>query len=128
MSPIEIIAALFAAVTLIKLITISIKPGAWSRNIAKPIISNPISKWIYLGLGLWYGNYLLRFYSIVELFAIGALFAMFIGWEFMYFPKEMDTMMTSLMKKAKGNFWKKYPLMMAFWVVIALWVLKELFL
>jgi hypothetical protein len=125
-TPVEIIALIIIAISVIKIAIILVNPGAW-MNFAKKIYVKPdITSIVALILGgvvLWY--LLESGITIIEIFAVTAFVALLI---MVGLAKEIEP----LMKKyegmvKKGNLWKEYWLYTLIWAILLAWGIKELF-
>ncbi len=126
MQPLEIIALVLVIITFLKLLIISVKQRAWYK-FTKAIYSRPAAlRWISLILAVIVGYYVIQELSITQIWAVIAfvVLLMTIG------VAEYSTEMLELAEKIfrKKNVLKRARLAVAIWVVLGLWLLKELFL
>lgn len=125
MNQLEILALIVVVLGLIKFIVIALKPGAWASvpktMFAKPVLSAVVS--LILAAGVLY--VLLRFITIVHIFAV-MLFMMLLmfGTMSMYY-KELEPMVNKLLKSK--SFMKKAWLPIVIWLVLMLWALVVIF-
>ncbi len=128
MTPIEIIVLLFIAISVIKLVTLAIRPASWygKGNPLMTIFSGRVGATVAsLTLGGVILAYLLREISIVQIFA-----AMIFGWILILFT--MAPFVDRLFEWVGGlandpRFFLKNIPSIAVWVVLMAWVLKEIF-
>ncbi len=121
-SAIENIALIIIAISVIKLIVLTIDPKKW-MNFAKSIYANPVRlKLIGTILAAVILYYLINAgITIIEIFAVMAFFASLIMIGF-------SNMGSELVKKFKiKNMWKEYGYYTLLWVILLIWGIKELF-
>jgi len=126
MTPIEIMALVMAVVGLIKMTYITISPKSWMPVVRAVYGGNgQVLQWIGLALTIGTLYYLLQVLTIVELFAsmwfLVAIMLIGIG----AFSKDLLAFAEKLYKRK--DMLSKCWMSMAVWVVLCLWVLKELF-
>ena len=125
LTPLEIIALIFAVFALIKLVVVSVKKELWYRNVAKPIYtSKKVSAVVFSVLAIIIFYYLLQELSIAQIFATIAFSSLLIGLAFLSFADELTKLLDkAYRKKIRG--WQTVYLLV--WVVLLLWVLYEIF-
>ncbi|MFC1769180.1 hypothetical protein ACFLZX_05440 [Nanoarchaeota archaeon] len=125
MSPIEIIALLVAAIGIIKIIILLIKPKAW-KKVPDVVFNRPVLTMIVglilAGLVLYY---LLAELSIVQIFAVIAFVMLLVVASYSAYAKEMKSMMGKLLKDRKAL--KKAWLIVVVWLALSVWVIIEIF-
>lgn len=126
MTPLEIIALLFAVLSLTKLVVIIINKKAWANSVAMPIYSNPkrsISVFTMLAIIIFY--FIIQELSVVQIFAVIAFSSMLVGIGFM----QHADLMQSLIKKAYS---KKLSIgnvvYVLVWLALLVWVVRDIFL
>ena len=125
-TPIETLAFIIAALSLIKILVILVNPMSWFRGVVKPVYSNPF--WLqFIGLILAGVSlfYLLQELTIVQIFAVMFLFAALMLFGVAAYNKEILALADKIYKK-KGAI-KKSWLSILIWLVLIIWVLVELF-
>jgi hypothetical protein len=125
MTAIEVIALIIVAVSILKLIVLAVNPRAWFNTAGKIVSSGMFSRiglLVLLGIVLWY---LLQYLSIVEIYAASA-FTIIFFWLSMapYKQKIYDAVMGEM---STGNIWKRSGLIIVVWLVLTIWVAKEIF-
>jgi hypothetical protein len=123
-SPVQWIAFLITALTLIKLIVVIINKKTWV-DIVIPLYKNG-KNWslVFLILSLAVLYYLLQELSIVQIMAVIGFIALFGGFAAMQYSKELLDIAKKMTKqKFSGALWFYIIL----WLILALWALKELF-
>jgi len=124
MTPVEWMAAIIAIIVLIKLIVILIKPSAWME------VVDAVYKWpivtviVSLILAYYTLTLLLEEITIIQIFA-SMLFLMFLmTLSMVIYKKEIVTLGKKMLKK---DILKRAWLAIIVWLVLCVWVLKELF-
>jgi hypothetical protein len=126
LTPLAIIASIFAVVTLIKLATVIISKMVWYKRVASPVYRNPVvSSFIFSILAIILFYFLLKELSIVQIFAVIPLAGVLMGLGFLAFAKEMLPVLDKIYS-AKLNVW--HGLYIVFWFIVPLWVLYEIWL
>ena len=126
MTPIEIIALVFALVVAVKIIVILIKAETWMKFV-KFIYSNSvlaqIISLILAGVTLYY---LVRVegLSIVQIFAVFLFISVLMVLSFAVHSKDTIGFANTILKKKKVI--RKYWLALIIWIVLIIWFFKEL--
>ncbi|MBT3395029.1 hypothetical protein HOA59_00830 [archaeon] len=120
-TPIEIIAMIFLALGVIKMIYLVINPNAW-MDLAKKMYAKPKalqSMSLILAAIVFY--YLIQVFSIVEIFAVMTFMALLIVFG-------MANHVGKMLKIFKiKSMWKDFWLYLIIWIVLMVWAIKELF-
>ena len=126
MTPIEWMAAVIAIIVVIKLLVIVIKPSAWMK-VVKLVYSNPIVLMV-LGLIIAAGSiwYLLEEVTIVQIFAVMVFVSGLAMMTVAVYAKEVVAMASKMLKNKQ--FLSKAWLSIIIWLLLAVWVLKVLFM
>ena len=123
---VEIFALIFAALVIIKLAVVSVKPMAWWK-IVKPLYKNGtvlfLVELVLAGIVLFY--LMQSGLSITQIVAVILLGALLTGMSFAIYSKETSSWAGSLLKTK--NLMKKAWLVMIIWLALAVWVLLEIF-
>ena len=124
-TPIEIIAALFAILGLIKLVVILISRKSW-WPITKGVYGNPhVSGIVFLVLAAIVLFYLLQELTIVQIIATAVFVSLLMGVGFMSYSKETLALAKKVIDKGfSGWMW----LYIIIWLILLLWVFYEIFL
>jgi len=126
MNAVEIIALLFAVLVLVKLSIVYTKPDFWMQKVSSPLLQRAEKlKWIYLVAALVVGYFLLGHMSIVEITAAAFFTALLIGYGFLCFPSITQRLLDDMLQYK--TILKQAWLYSIIWVVLAVWVLIELF-
>ncbi len=125
MTPIEIIAVILVAVSILKLVILAIKPKIWLR-LVEAIYSKPKAMmWVSLILGAMVLYYLLQTMTIVQIVAVMAFMSLLMAVGFSAFPGYIvETAQKAFRRK---HLVRRAWLMTIVWVVICVWVLYEIF-
>jgi len=124
MTPVEIMALIIAVIGILKLIVLAIKPEALKGSTkiikAQPCVAIIVCL-VLAGLCL---KYLLVELTIVQIMAVTLFYSLLVGSMFASFSKEWAGMATKVLNK---NILKRAWLPIIVWLVLMIWVLKELF-
>ncbi|MDP6293317.1 MAG: hypothetical protein QF486_03490 [Candidatus Woesearchaeota archaeon] len=125
MTPLEIIATVFAVIILVKLVLIMINPSGWMKMV-KPLYvqqKNTIM-FVYAVLAIVLGYYIFQSMSIVQVSAVMFFTAALMGLAVAPHGKDILALADSIVKRRiQGLCWISF----AVWVLIALWTLKAIF-
>ena len=125
MRPVEIIALVFVAFALIKLIVILINPMSW-KPVVKGIYNKPIVTTVAgFVLGLIILRYLLEELTIVQIFASMTFMMALMMVQFAAFGGEIIEMSDRFFNDREML--KKIWLSLSIWIVLMIWVLYEIF-
>ena len=124
MTPIEIIAAIFAIVGLIKIIVILINKKNW-LPVTKAVYGNSgTSSIIFFILAIIVFYYLIQAFTIVEIVAVVAFISLIMGLAFLQTSKDVLSMANkALNKKFTGWMW----IIIIIWLILLVWTLYTLF-
>lgn len=124
MTAVETIAFILVAVGLIKLIVLVIKPDAWFGFARRLTGNTAMFKVVALILSAVILYYLLMELTIVQIFASMAFVTMLMWVALAPFKNEL---METVSRNHGQDVLKRNWLFTLIWVVLALWVLKEIF-
>ena len=125
-TPIEAIAFVLIAISLIKIIVIAIDPMIWYRNVVKVIFSNKrTTQVVSLTLAAIVLYYLLIELSIIDIFASIFFMALIMMFGFASFGAKFLGFAEDIYKEK--NVLNRYWFYTAIWIVLLLWGLQELF-
>ena len=126
LTPVEIIALLFVILLFVKLIVLMVNKWAWWA-FDKKIYGNPkVASIVFLVLSAIILYYLLQELNIVQIFAAVAFTSMLMAVSVTIYSKEMLSFGEKIMKQK--DLMSKSAFLWLIWIVLALWVLKEIFL
>ena len=128
MTPIEILAAIFAVLVLFKLILSIANPQARVK-IAESFLNknSAILTIIFLVLSAVIGYYVLSAVPIIEVAAVMMLLSALMGLYFIQYKKIMIQLLKEELK-SRQNFLRKNWLSIFIWAFLAIWVIYTLFL
>lgn len=125
-TPIEALAFIIAALSLIKILVILVNPMSWFKGVVKPIYSNSFRLQfigiILAGVSLFY---LLEEFTIVQIFAVMFFFASLMLLGVGAYTKDLLAFADKIYKR-KGAIRKAW-LSILIWFILIIWVLVELF-
>lgn len=125
MSIIEYMAAIIAIIILIKILVILISPKSWMAVVkffyGNPMITMVLSAILAIG-SFWY---LMQELTIVQIFAVLFLMSMLMFVSLSVYSKDMIPIARKLLQNRK--FMARAWLSIIIWLVLTIWVLKELF-
>ncbi|MBW2992757.1 hypothetical protein KY345_06080 [Candidatus Woesearchaeota archaeon] len=122
MTPVEIIALVFAVAILLKaLMFLLIKGKPYMKLIDKVFEKKALMPVLVLVLLVIVGYYLLLEMSIVQIYAAGLFGILVYGLALVLYPKALTKFMKAVLKN-KSKLW----LSVVIWVVLAVWVLLKL--
>ena len=124
-TPIELIALILITISLIKIVTIAIKPMAWFDGVVKPLFGNPkVTQVVSFLLAALVLYYLLIELTIVQVLAVTFFMALLMLGGMVSFAKPF---IDDAEKIYRGrHILRKYWLYTLIWVVLLLWGLKEI--
>lgn len=125
MTPIEIIALIFALGILVKLLCVLVKPKAW-LNLTKKLYTSPALLMIIELILAAIVFYYIKDVGIVQIAAIGAFVALLMGLSMAAYFKDVVGLAEKMLKDK--SIVKKAWLAIVVWLVFALWVLYVLFI
>ncbi|OHB09724.1 MAG: hypothetical protein A3H60_02435 [Candidatus Zambryskibacteria bacterium RIFCSPLOWO2_02_FULL_44_12b] len=125
MTAIENIALVLVVVSALKIFFLLVKPSAWFNTVGKLWMKPGIATVVSLILGAIVLRYLLVELTIVQIFAVFAFTAMFF-W-FSLAPYRKDFYDLAVRDISVGGIWKKNWPATLIWIILMIWVIKEIF-
>ena len=126
MTPIEILATIFAIFVLVKLLIIAINPKLWMK-VAEAILSNYIlTTAVYLILAVIVGYYIFASLNIVQVAAAMLLTSVLMGLGVVPYSKTMLKVAKEMLG-TRSDVFRKAWLAILIWLAIAVWVLYTVF-
>jgi hypothetical protein len=123
---IQWMAFIFAAIALIKILVVLIKPKAWMPVVeffySKPVVTMIVSL-VLAGFTFWY---ILKELTIVQIFATMVFTALLAMVTVSIYSKEVISVARKMLKDR--NFLYRAWVPIVIWVILIVWVLKELFM
>jgi hypothetical protein len=126
MTPIEILATIFAIMVLVKLLTVALNPKLWMKWV-EPVLSNyAYTTIVYVLLAVITGYIIFRSLSIVQVAAVMLFTTVLIGLTMVPYLKEFLTLGKEIAGTRSGMFRKAW-LAIVIWAGIAVWTLYAVF-
>jgi hypothetical protein len=125
MTAIEIIAAFFAILVLVKMAFVLTVPMKWMKFGRWALKKSYLTTLVYLGLLTWVGYYVLLDMSVVQVAAVATLVALLGGLGVIPYSNELLKIGEKILKKE--SLLKKNWLVILIWVYFAIWVLVSVF-
>ncbi len=122
----EVIALIFAVISLIKIIVILVNKIGWYNNVVKPVYTNSvISRMIIALLAVVVFYYLAQELSIIQIFSVVAFTGLLMALSFLSFSKEVLSFAENIYKKKSFNLgiW----IQIIIWLALISWLFYELF-
>lgn len=127
MNSLELITFIFILLCLVKIISISISPQSWNRNIVKKLFKNyHLTAFISFVLALVVLYYLLKDLTIIEILASASFVFLLIAFGISAYHEEILKLSDKIYKDK--TFLKKSLIYIIFWLILLLWGLKEIVL
>ncbi len=125
MNPIEFIAFIFILISLVKIISISISPQSWNRNIVKKVFKNyHITAFVSFVLALVVLYYLLKSLTITEILASASFIFLLIVFGISAYHEDILKLLDKIYKDK--TIIKKSIIYIIIWLILLLWGLKEI--
>jgi len=125
MTPIEIIALIVIAISIIKILVILVKPVSWAKLVKKLYVSPALAMIVCLILAAVVLYYLdAAGITIVQIFAVMAFLALVMGLTLAAYFKQAESLMQKILK---SGIVKKAWLAMIVWIVLIVWALYVMF-
>jgi hypothetical protein len=125
MGAVEIIAGVFAALAVIKLVVVMINRKAWVKHVSKKVYSG--SAWsgaIFGILAILVFYYLIQSLTIIEIFSVMAFTALLMGASMTYYSQELSGFIDKVAEKPFNLSMWIYILI---WLALSVWVLIDIF-
>ena len=124
LTSLEIIAALFALIGLIKIIVILINKKSWF-SVTKSVYGNPAaSSLIFFILALIVFYFLIQELTIIEIIAAAAFISLLMGLAFLQVSKDILTLGNKMLNK-KFTGWQLF--IMIVWLILLIWTIYSIF-
>ncbi|MDP2628365.1 MAG: hypothetical protein Q8P15_00515 [Nanoarchaeota archaeon] len=124
MTPVEILALIFAALVILKVLILTINRNTW-KNFALSLYNNPVlTAVVELILAIVVFYYLSQELTIVQITAALLLGSLLTGMSFAVYGKEFKPIINTVMRQ---NIWQKAWLLIVVWLAFMVWVLMEIF-
>ncbi|MFQ5916429.1 MAG: hypothetical protein ACE5I0_01310 [Candidatus Binatia bacterium] len=123
MTPIEILATIFAVFVIVKLVVVTVKPGLWMKWAEGMLKNELLITLIYFVLAVIIGYYIFAELTVVQVAAVTLWVSMLIGIGFVPYSKILLKLRDELVSVGISKAW----LAMLIWAVLAIWVLYAVF-
>jgi hypothetical protein len=123
MTPIEILATIFAVFVIVKLVIVIAKPGLWMKWAEAMLKNEVMITLIYFVLAVIVGYYIFAELTVVQVAAVTLWVSMLIGIGFVPYSKILLKLSDELVSVGISKAW----LAMLIWAVLAIWVLYAVF-
>ena len=123
MTPIEILATIFAVLVIVKLVVVTVKPDLWMRAAGAMLKSAVLTTLIYLALAVIIGYYIFTDLNVVQVGAVMLLASMLIGIGLGPYSKIILKLGEEFLSVGLSKAW----LAMLIWAALAIWVLYAVF-
>tara|TARA_Y100000034_G_C6617735_1_gene269195 strand:+ start:168 stop:557 length:390 start_codon:yes stop_codon:yes gene_type:complete len=128
MTPIEIIALIFASIAIVKMVVLIINHKTWMK-IPDFVVKYPlVLGFLYLALAVLFGYYLLQVMTFVQLFVAIMFGAILIGLTWITDADALERILAPYKKMARKEFLKKYWIELILWLAISLYVVYAVLL
>jgi hypothetical protein len=128
MTPIEIIALVFASIAIVKMVVLIINHKTWMK-IPDFVVKYPlVLGFLYLALAVLFGYYLLQVMTFVQLFVAVMFGAILIGLTWITDADALERILAPYKKMARKEFLKKYWIELVIWLAISLYVVYAVLL
>ncbi|MDI6902705.1 MAG: hypothetical protein QMC77_03110 [Methanocellales archaeon] len=124
MTPIEILATIFAILVLVKLLVYVVNPKPWMKLPEAMFKESTLTMIVYLILAVIVGYYVLASLSIVQVAAVMLFTAIIMGLTLIPYSKTLLKMSEEVVEVGMSP---KVWLVTLIWAVIAIWVLYTVF-
>ncbi|MBU2617177.1 MAG: hypothetical protein KKI07_00665 [Euryarchaeota archaeon] len=126
MTPIEIMALIFAVFVTVKISTVLISPKSWMGGFMKKAWSNPtLTALVSLVLAAVALFYLLKELTIVQIFAVMFFLMLLLMISFASYANDMLALGNNMLKE--GEIVKKARLTVIIWSILVIWAFYALF-
>jgi len=127
MTPIEILATIFAVLVLVKIAICAVNPKHWMRWARAALKESALAMVAYLILAAIVGYYVLTSMSIVQVAAVMLLTGILAALAFIPYSEALLKMGEDIVEK--GVLYKswKVGIIVSIWVALAIWVLYAVF-
>lgn len=123
MTPIEILATIFAVIVIVKLAVFIAKPGLWMKWAGAMLKNEVLTTLTYLVLAVIVGYYIFAVLTVVQVAAVTLWVSMLIGIGFVPYSKILLKTSDELLSVGISKAW----LSMLIWAGLAIWVLYAVF-
>ena len=127
MTVLDVIGAIFAIFILVKVLIVLIKPQLWMKEVAEPLLRNPVlATAVYAILAIVVGYFVFMRLTIAEVAAVMFFTVLLIGLGLPPYSKALLKTAEEMLA-SRSELLRRAWLPLVIWVVIALWVLSTVF-
>jgi hypothetical protein len=126
MTPIEILAAIFAILVLVKLLTAAINPKLWMKVVESILSHTAFITIVYCLLAVVIGYLIFTSLNIVQVAAVMLFTSVLIGLGLAPYSKTILTLGKEMIG-TRSEMFRKTWLAILIWIAIAVWTLYEVF-
>jgi magnesium-transporting ATPase (P-type) len=126
MTPIEILATIFAIMVLVKLLFVALNPKLWMKGVESIVSNYAFTTIVYVLLAIIVGYFIFQGLNIVQVAAVMLFTSILMGLTLAPYSKEFLTMGKELTGTRSGVFRRAW-LAVVIWAVIAVWTLYAVF-
>ena len=123
MTPLEIIATIFAVFVLVKLIIVTISPNFWMKVAGAVLKGHMVTMVIYLVLAGIVGHFVFSSLTIIQIAAVMLLTSLLTGIGLAPYSRALLTLGEEMVREGISKAWPA----MVIWAVLATWVLFTVF-
>lgn len=126
MTPIEILATIFAIMVLVKLLTVALNPKLWMKWV-EPVLSNyAYTTIVYVLLAVIIGYFIFKSLSIVQVAAVMLFTSMLMGLTLVPYSREFLILGKEIVG-TRSEMFRRAWLAIVIWAGIAVWTLYAVF-
>jgi hypothetical protein len=126
MTPIEILAVIFAALVLVKLLFIAVDPKIWMKGVESILNNYVFTTVVYVLLALITGYIIFKSLNIVQVAAVMLFTSLIIGLTMIPYSKEFLALGKEL-ASTRSQIFRRAWLAIVIWAGIAVWTLYAVF-
>ncbi|MFQ5863584.1 MAG: hypothetical protein ACE5IC_10785 [Candidatus Brocadiales bacterium] len=123
MTPLEILATIFAVFVLVKLIIVTVSPNLWMNVAGAMLKGQVVTTVIYLVLAGIVGHFVFSGLTIIQIAAVMLLTSLLAGAALAPYSRVILTLGEEMVKEGINKAWPA----MVIWAVLAIWVLYTVF-
>jgi hypothetical protein len=126
MTPIEVLAAIFAVMVLVKLFVVAVNPKFWMKGIESILGNYVFTTIVYVLLAVIVGYVVFQSLNIIQVAAVMLFTSLLIGLTLVPYAREFLALSKEVTVTRLGMFRKAW-LAMVIWAGIAVWTLYAVF-
>jgi len=126
MTPIEILATIFAILVLVKLLFVAVNPKLWMKGVESILGNYIFTTVVYVLLAVIVGYVLFQSLNIIQVAAVMLFTSLLIGLTLVPYLKEFLTLGKEMIG-TRSEMFRKTWLAIVIWIAIAVWTLCAVF-